>query len=237
MAIKKVPLYRRLYEQLRQMIEDGTYKAGDLLPSENELCVAHQLTRATVRNALEMLVHEGFILRQHGKGSIVQGKPSGIGILSFIGTTSAIGQENLTTHIIVKPHIRAWDRAFSFNLSDHEKNVGCIYMERLRHINDVPILFEISMIPNINLPRFTSRSFENKSMFDILRKHYQLHVKGGDQKIQAIEAPPRIQEQLKVNKNHPILQFDRKLETNRIGYHFYSQIFCNTKGHALIGRF
>jgi len=237
MSIKKAPLYRQLYEQLRRMIEDGTYITGDLLPSENELCTAHRLTRSTVRNALEMLVHDGFILRQHGKGSIVQGKPTGIGILSFIGTTSAIGNEHLTTKIVVKPHIRPWERAFSFNLSDHEKNLGCIYMERLRHINDVPVLYEISMIPNLNLPRFTSRNFENKSLFELLRKHYQIHVKGGEQKIQAIEAAPRIQEQLNVNLNHPILQFDRKLETNRIGFYFYSQIYCNTKGQPLVGRF
>lgn len=237
MGNKKVPLYRKLYEQLRRMIEEGTYKTGDLLPSENELCVVHHMTRATVRNALEMLVHDGFIMRQHGKGSIVQGKPTGIGILSFIGTTSAIGKEHLTTRIISKPQIKSWNEAFSFKLSENEKNVGCIYMERLRYINDAPVLFEISMIPNMNLSRFTSRNFENKSLFEILRKHYQIHVKGGEQKIQATEAPPKIQQYLSVNKNHPILQFDRKLETNRIGFYFYSQIYCNTEQHTLVGRF
>lgn len=237
MGTKKVSLYRKLYEQLRKMIEDGTYKSGDLLPSENELSAAHNMTRSTVRNALEMLVYDGFIIRQHGKGSIVQGKPTGIGILSFIGTTSAIGKENLTTKIIVKPYIRSWDRAFSYKLTDHEKSVGCIYMERLRSINNIPVLYEITMIPNINLPRFTSRNFENKSLFDILRINYQIHVKGGEQWIQSILSPPQIQKELQVNMNHPILQFDRKLETNRIGFHFYSQIYCNTTEYSLIGRF
>ena len=64
MAVKEAPSYRRLYEKLRTLMEDGTYKRGDLLPSENELCAAHHLTRPTVRKALDMLVNDGFILRQ-----------------------------------------------------------------------------------------------------------------------------------------------------------------------------
>ena len=237
MARKEVPQYRKLYEQLRKLIENGTYKSGDLLPSENELCAAHHLTRPTVRNALDMLVNDGFIIRHQGKGSIVQGQPKGIGILSLTGTTSAIGQDYLTTHIIVKPKIRSWEQAFNYEITENEKSMGCIYMERLRLINDTPVFYDITMIPNLNLPRFTSRTFENRSLFEILRKHYQLQVKGGEQKILAIKADERIQEHFGVRKNHPILRLDRRMETNRAEFSFYSQIYCNTKDYSLTGRF
>ena len=237
MAANKVPSYRLLYEKLRKLMEDGTYRKGDLLPSENELCAAHHLTRPTVRKALDMLVNDGFILRHQGKGSIVQGQPKGIGILSLSGTTSAIGEDFLTTKIIVKPNIISWDQAFGYDLSEKEKSMGCIYMERLRLINDQPVFYDITMIPNLNLPRFTSRTFENRSLFEILRLHYQLEVKGGEQKIQAIMADERIQKHFGVRENHPILRVDRKLETNRFGFSFFSQIYCNTEDYSLIGRF
>lgn len=237
MAQREVPQYRKLYEKLRMLIEDGTYQRGNLLPSENELCAAHNLTRPTVRNALDMLVNDGFIIRHQGKGSIVQGQPKGIGILSLSGTTSAIGQDNLSTRIIVKPNIRNWEQAFGYEISEKERSVGCIYMERLRLINDTPVFYDITKIPNLNLPRFTSRSFEDKSLFEILRKHYQIQVKGGEQKILAITADERIQEHFKVKRNHPILRLDRKMETNRPGFAFFSQIYCNTSDYSLIGRF
>ena len=180
MKIKEAPLYRKLYEQLRKMIEDGTYKIGDLLPSENELCAAHHLTRPTVRNALDMLVYEGFIIRQQGKGSIVQGKPKGIGILSLIGTTSAIGEDHLTTHIIMKPQVRAWDNAFSYDISDTEKSVGCIYIERLRLINDVPDGVEtISM------------------RLDRIENSMETFAVAMDQHIELIEAIQKLVDQLK----------------------------------------
>jgi DNA-binding GntR family transcriptional regulator len=237
MALKRAPQYKQLYEKLRKLIEEGAYKQGDLLPSENELCAVHHLTRPTVRNALDMLVNDGFIIRHQGKGSIVKGRPKGIGILSLSGTTSAIGQENLTTRIIVKPHIRNWEDAFGYEVSEKEKNVGCIYMERLRLIDEVPVFYDITMIPNLNLPRFTSRNFENRSLFEILRKHYQLQVTGGEQKILAIHSDERIQRHFKVRKDHPILRLDRKLETSRAGFTFFSQIYCNTEDYSLIGRF
>jgi len=237
MALKEAPYYRKLYEQLRMLIEDGTFRQGDLLPSENELCATHHLTRPTVRKALDMLVNDGFILRKQGKGSIVRGKPGGIGILSLTGTTSAIGGDHLTTRIIVKPRIRSWTTAFGFELTDHEKQIGCIYMERLRLINETPVFYDINMIPNLNLPRFTSRNFENRSLFEILRKHYQIQVTGGEQKILAIKADRKIQEHFGVTKNHPILRLDRKMETNRLGFSFYSQVYCNTEQYSLTGRF
>jgi len=237
MGKKQAPQYRRLYELLRGLIEEGTYKYGDLLPSENELCATHNLTRPTVRKALDMLVNEGFIIRHQGKGSIVQGLPKGIGILSLTGTTSAIGQDHLTTKIIVKPHITGWEHAFGFDLSERDQSLGCIHMERLRLINEKPVFYDITMIPNLNLPRFTSRTFENRSLFDILRKHYQIEVKGGEQKIQAMAADARIVQHFGVKKNHPILRMDRKLDTNKAGFSFYSQIYCNTEDYGLIGRF
>ena len=153
MALKEVPQYRKLYEKLRRLIEDGTYSRGDLLPSENELCAVHHLTRPTVRKALDMLVNDGFIIRHQGKGSIVQGQPKGIGILSLSGTTSAIGQEFLTTRIIVRPHIRSWEEAFGYEITEKEKSMGCICMERLRLINNAPVFYDITLIPNLNLPR------------------------------------------------------------------------------------
>ena len=237
MTAREAPQYRKLYEKLRSLITDGNYRRGDLLPSENELCAAHQLTRPTVRKALDMLVNDGFIIRHQGKGSIVQGQPRGIGILSLSGTTSAIGQENLATRIIVRPHILRWEQAFGFEITDNERSVGCIYMERLRLINDQPVFYDITMIPNLNLPRFTSRTFENRSLFEILRVHYQVEVKGGEQKILAITADERIQEHFRVKRNHPILRLDRKLETNRPGFRFFSQVYCNSSDYSLMGRF
>jgi DNA-binding GntR family transcriptional regulator len=232
-----IPQHRKVYEILRKHITDGVFAEGDLLPSENELCAVHKVARPTIRKALDKLANEGYIVRHQGKGSIVKGIPKGVGILSFTGTTSAIGKDNLLTRIIIKPEVRNWKEAFTFPLSQTEIESGCIYMERLRLVNNKPVFFDITMIPNINLPRFTSRNFENKSLFDVLRKHYQIEVKGGEQKLLAITADEQLQKHFEVIPGHPVLQLKRKIETSRTGLFIFSQVFCNTDEYVLYGTF
>jgi GntR family transcriptional regulator, N-acetylglucosamine utilization regulator len=232
-----VPQYRRLYETLRKHITDGVYAEGDLLPSENELCQIYSMTRPTVRQALGCLANDGFIRKHQGKGSIVQSPRHDIGILSVSGTTSAVGNRNLKTRIIAKPTITRWPDDFMFQLSDLEKESGCIYMERLRLLDDFPIFFDISFIPNINLPRITARQFENRSLFRILREIYNIEIRGGEQRIRAISPSPRIRKFLRLNKDQPVLHLERKIETSSNGLFLYSSIYCNTSKYSIFGRF
>jgi len=236
-TVQRIPHYRKLYEILRKQIIDGVYTEGDILPSENELCAVHNVTRPTVRHSLDTLVNEGFIKKHQGKGSIVHKLPKGIGILSIAGTTTALGEKNQRSEILVKPVVKAWDDSFMFRLSDTEIESGCIYMERIRFFNDKPIFYDINFIPNINMPRFTSRSLENRSLFDLLRKFYQVEIKGGEQKIKAIEAHSKVSEYLAVKTGHPILHLERKFDTNRPGFFIYSSIYCNTEEQAVYGLF
>jgi GntR family transcriptional regulator/GntR family frlABCD operon transcriptional regulator len=110
-------------------------------------------------------------------------------------------------------------------------------MERLRLLDDAPIFYDISYIANINLPRITSRQFENKSLFQILRKHYLIEIRGGEQRIKAIPASARISRFLKMKKGQPVLHLERRIETNNPGLFLYSSIFCNTEKYSIFGRF
>ncbi len=233
----KIPQYKKLYEILRRHIIDGVYREGDLLPSENELCQLYGMTRPTVRQSLSNLANDGFIRRHQGKGSIVHHLPREIGILSVSGTTSAVGDRNLKTKIIVKPVIVPWNDDFMFSLSELEEESGCVYMERLRLLDDIPIFYDISYIANVNLPRITSRKFENQSLFRILREYYRIEIKGGEQRIKAIPASSKISRLLEMKKGEPVLHLERKMETNNPGLFLYSSIFCNTKKYSIFGRF
>ncbi len=234
---KNIPQHRRLYEILRKHINEGVYNEGDLLPSENDLCSIYGLTRPTVRQALTALVQDGYITRQQGKGSIVRKMPQGIGILSVSGTTTALKDKNLRTEIIEEPRIIPWPDNFKFPLSDLETESGCIYMTRLRLLDDNPVFYDISFIPAINLPRFTSRTFRNHSLFDILRKNYQVEIKGGEQRIKAIKADSMISGHLKIKTGHPVLHMERKMITNRPELNIYSSIYCNTSEYSIYGTF
>ncbi|MDR0566656.1 MAG: GntR family transcriptional regulator [Prevotellaceae bacterium] len=231
------PKYRQIYELLRTQITEGAYSAGEAMPSENALAEAHRATRPTVRKALDLLASDGFIVKHQGKESVVKSAPKGIGILSITGTTSAVGQGNVLTHIILKPTLRQWTEAFSFPISEAEQGAGCIYFERLRVLEGRPVFLDITMLPNMNLPHFTLHSLENRSLFSFLRAKYRIEVTGGTQQLFAIRADKRLQKYLQVKAGFPVLQLNRKIETTRQGFHIYSQVFCATQAYGLTGAF
>ena len=67
-----MPLYYQLKEILLEKIEIEELKEGDMIPSENELQQIYDVSRATVRNAIQLLVNEGFMEKKKGKGTFVK---------------------------------------------------------------------------------------------------------------------------------------------------------------------
>lgn len=63
--------YQILSEALRQKILECIYHPGDKLPSEYELQEQFQVSRQTVRNALELLEKQGFVRSRQGSGTYV----------------------------------------------------------------------------------------------------------------------------------------------------------------------
>jgi len=235
--MNEMPHYRRLSGILRKQIQSGYYAEGSLLPSEHALCAIHGITRPTVRQALEELVREGLIVKRQGKGSIVRKPLRNIGILAAAGTTSAIGQSFLKTVILQKPQLRPWPEEFPFELPEMEREAGCVYLERLRLVDEVPLFYDINHLPHLGLPRFTQRTFENRSLFEILRRHYGIEITGGEQKLRALIPGPSVREVLQMKPGQPVLYMERKLTTNREGYHIYSTIWFNSEKHAISGVF
>lgn len=64
-------LYEEVVRQIRSRISEGTYKPGDLLPSEEELAKAIGVSRVTVREGLRVLEIVGIVETRRGKGTVV----------------------------------------------------------------------------------------------------------------------------------------------------------------------
>jgi DNA-binding GntR family transcriptional regulator len=233
----KVPQYRRLYEILRKQISKGQYKAGDILPSESELYLTYSVTQPTVRQALALLVNDGYIVKHQGKGSIVQELPKGLGILSIEGRLANSNNKlsKIKTKIIRSILIDAWPQNLPFSPTQFELEKECIYIERQRKVDDIVVFYEFLYIPNINLPKFLSHSLENKSLYEVLLKSYKIEIKGGEQKIWAIVADEQTSNFLEIKKGNPVLRLERRIDTNRPGFSIYSSLYANTEKYLLHG--
>jgi 2-aminoadipate transaminase len=70
----KSPLFRQVYDQMREMIETGALRRGDRLPATRELAGQLGLNRTTISAAYALLESEGLIAGHVGRGSFVTGR-------------------------------------------------------------------------------------------------------------------------------------------------------------------
>lgn len=63
--------YQRIYLELKNKITTGLWPIGAKIPTEMELCKQYEVSRITVRRALEALVEINYINRVRGRGSFV----------------------------------------------------------------------------------------------------------------------------------------------------------------------
>jgi GntR family transcriptional regulator len=73
-AERAVPAYRDLADKLRADIDAGVYSAGRKMPTEAVLQSLHNVSRHTVREALQILLADGLIYKVQGSGTYVSGR-------------------------------------------------------------------------------------------------------------------------------------------------------------------
>ncbi|HJT58354.1 MAG TPA: GntR family transcriptional regulator [Ktedonobacteraceae bacterium] len=203
-----LPLYYQLKEVLRQQIRAGHLAPHSAIPSEPELVASYHVSRATVRQALTELVHEGLLYRLHGKGTFVC-EPRVQQTVSELTSLS----EDLRKRgkkpgglLIVSELVRGSEAIRkNLQLTDEEQ---AIRLERLRTADDVPIAYEIDYLP---YPRASSIYQRAKEVAD--GSLYSLMISEGlspyitEQTITAERASARACELLKIQADEPGLHF------------------------------
>ena len=69
------PLYLQLKRRIEEAVHRGAIKPGDALPSERDLAAQVDVSRVTVRKAVQHLVREGLLVQRHGSGTYVAPQP------------------------------------------------------------------------------------------------------------------------------------------------------------------
>lgn len=243
--LNRIPQYQSLYETLRQDIIRGVFKAGDLLPSESVIQQQYRLTQPTIRQALALLVQDGYIRKHQGKGSIVQAIPIGLGVTSLEThrtraeeqASEELPPEQVTTTLLTKPTLGSFPDDLLFYPTGDDSRSEYYCFERLRSVNQTPVFYEKLILPNRYLPGFSRQRLANRSFFDLLRIKYGLVVTGGEQKIQALPADEPIAGQLRVEPGRPVLRLEKRIDTNKSDFSFFSLLFARTDRFLLQGRF
>jgi len=228
--------YRQIYSILKSGIQQGSYKIGNFLPSEHELCRTYKITRTTARKALDELLKEGFIEKEHGKGSRVKERRQSLGLLTVKGFSEAVG-ENVHTTFIQKPSLMSWPSDLPFPASENELDSKCIYFGRLRGVQDTAVMRECNWFSAQGLDGFLEGDFVDGSFFKTLSQKYFIEITGSEQELRALYADEECASLLKVDPQSPILCISIKFTTSNPLLNIYSNLYCNTEKYPIGNRY
>jgi len=165
------PLYSQVKKIIKKNITEGIYAVNENIPTEKELQKEFDVSRITVRKALEELMSEGYIARKRGRGTVVlrQSKiEEEIHIdRSFTEEMQSRGVTPGTSHSQLRLIIAGGVIAESLGLKDGAK---VLELTRVRTADGIPIAIFQSYI-NSDMVQITEEEIKNcESLYSLLRE-------------------------------------------------------------------
>ncbi len=203
--------YQRVHETLADEISRGRRPAGSRLPPERALAEHFGVSRVTVRRALDELARAGIIGRA-GNGwavaSTAIGEPPNV-LMSFSEMAASRG---------LRPGAHVLDQRVRPATIDEAEALGLapgaplFELERLRSMDDVPILIDRTRIPLALAPGLDERSFEAASLYEVLQDRYGMRPTRARVTVEAIAADERQARLLGLEPGQPLLRCQQQTE-------------------------
>jgi len=175
-ANSPVPLYKQLYYQLRQAIEEGEFEVGRKLRSERQLAADYGISRLTARRAFDILRQEGYVRAYQGKGCYVAHSTShiydGAAVEGFNAATIRRGMTPTSRVLSCSVVPANSEVAGHMHIERHKTTVR---IRRLRLCNDIPVALDTAYLPYPLCEPLLDIDLEKQSLYRSLEM--QLHIR------------------------------------------------------------
>lgn len=204
----RIPLYLQLMDILINKMEDEIGENGQL-PSEREICQQYDLSRTTVRQAINELEKDGYIYKVHGKGTFVSPKKVNQELVKFYSFTEEMKKlGKVPISKVLSFDVLEADRKISSKLLVAEgSKVYCF--SRLRIANDTPMMLETSFIPYDLFPGITKEDLEHTALYEIFRNRFQTEITMAEEFFMPVMTDEKEAKQLKMHPSLPSLRIER----------------------------
>lgn len=171
-----IPYYHQLERFIKQEIDNGGIKKGDLLPSEGDIAGLLKISVSVVRKAFDRLAAENIIVTQKGKRSVIVVSPKTR--LNYIAQQMSLYSElkklgfNIKTRVIENKIVYPSEK-IKDNLKLNEKE-KVVKISRIRSVDNKPMIFWISYLPYALCKGLESMNLKDKSLYQVLEEKYNL---------------------------------------------------------------
>ncbi|HXG17416.1 MAG TPA: GntR family transcriptional regulator [Calidithermus sp.] len=200
-----VPRYLQIADALRRELRGE----GERIPSEHQLCAIYQVSRPTIRQALDVLVQEGLLYRHAGRGTFATPAPGGdrrLRVIGSIGDMMALGEETwfklLSRDVVTVPA----NIAQALRLAPRSRAYRIV---GVRHADSGPFQHVTAWLPEPIGRALSDEDLSKTSLIGLIERHLGMPIKVMEQVTEAALAPRQVAELLQVRPRTPLLLFER----------------------------
>ncbi len=195
--------YQVIFEDLKNKIDTKEIKANTLLPSENDLMKIYDSSRDTIRKSLNLLLQEGYIQKNKGKGSVVLDHDK---IAFPIAGLTSFKELASTMHGQIETSVACFEILESPKkyLKELYMETGNIYhIERIRSIDNEKVILDVDYL-NGEIIKGLTRDDAAKSLYDYIENTLGLKIGFARKEITVVKATKEEKEKLDI-KDYDLL--------------------------------
>lgn len=203
--------YEQIALDIQKKINNGQYLPNDQLPLEKEMCIQYNVSRITIKKAMDKLVMNGSVVKRRGAGTFV--KDVDLEEITDISTSkqfngfsgSHIGEKIETKVIDFKVINPSQEIANKLKM---EKDDFVYYICRVRYAEDKPCVVEYTYMP-IDVISGIKRDMLDGSIYRYIEEDLKLKIKSAHRTVRALIGNDLEKEELNIDDNMPILQVEQ----------------------------
>lgn len=203
----KIPRHLFIQQDLLKKIQSGDYAQGQLIPKESELTDIYQVSRPTVRQAIQYLVNEGYLERRKRRGTIVKQQKINQEfthiIESYDSEMNRKGLHPKTKVLTFKIDKATYNIASNLHINEYDDVYKLV---RLRYAENKPIVLVTTYLPVKLLPNFLDNDFTSEKLYSVLEK-INFPILQIRRKLDVLKADETTSDLLDIEEGDPIFYF------------------------------
>ena len=221
-----MPLYFQIKSDIESQIQSGHLPPGEKIPSEKKLCFQYQVSRTTVRQAINELVANGKLRKMQGRGTFVSALSTTKRFYKISGFSKDILDQGFIPRAKVlefKPIIPEFLTSQALGLALDEP---AIHLKRLRFVNDEPIGLDDLYLPFQRFGTILEEDFSNQSLYSYLKENMDIVPLRSVNFIEGILINGNLADLLGVKEGFPGLQVIQQVfDQNNLVFQFSQTCF------------
>lgn len=202
-----IPLYAQIVEQLQKDIDNGVFSETGRLPTESELSEQYNVSRITIRRAVNELVQKGLVEKKQGKGTFICTpkitRRLDSEAISFTELCAANGLS--ASAKILRAETCIPNAAFIRDMLNLNSGEPAVRICRLRYAGNRPLVLEDNYYP-LEYTYLLSIDLENESTYRYLREEKGIELRATTMRLRIVRADVKLSKLLHVPRNAPQLE-------------------------------